>query len=104
MKLLIEYDFDVNTTIKGCTVGETPVLDTCEFRKLTPERLAVAKLLVERRADVNAHNQDGRTAAELLLHSDASGLLLQDDTKLQRVLSVGLGDATTDRWIRLVDH
>jgi len=76
VKLLIEYGFDVNTSIKGCTVGETPLLASCEFRELTPERLAVAKLLIEKGADVDARSQDGRTATELLLRSNSSGLLL----------------------------
>ena len=74
VELLIEHGFDVNTTIKGCMVGETPLLATCEFRELTLERLAVTNLLIQKGADVNAHSQDGRTAAELLLHSDSSGL------------------------------
>ncbi|KAL8724760.1 MAG: hypothetical protein Q9181_006689 [Wetmoreana brouardii] len=48
IKLLLEHNFDVNTRIECCDVGETPLLATCEVRKLTPERLAVAKLLRER--------------------------------------------------------
>ncbi|KAL8706775.1 MAG: hypothetical protein Q9201_000201 [Fulgogasparrea decipioides] len=86
IKLLLENNFDVNTNFKGCEVGETPLLATCEFRKLTPERLAVAKLLIERGADINACSEDGRTAAELLLQSDSSGLL-QDDTELKKLLA-----------------
>ncbi|KAL8725888.1 MAG: hypothetical protein Q9181_006248 [Wetmoreana brouardii] len=90
IKLLLEQNFDVNTRIECCDVGETPLLATCEIRKLNPERLAVAKLLIEKGADINARSQDGRTAAELLLQSDTSGLL-QGDTKLQELLAASEG-------------
>ncbi|KAI4112929.1 MAG: hypothetical protein LQ338_008254 [Usnochroma carphineum] len=70
VKLLIEHGFDVNTTINDCMVGATPLLATCETEKPNPERLAVAKLLIDSRADVNALSRDGKTAAELLFHRE----------------------------------
>ena len=86
VKLLIERGFDVNTRIKDCFVGETPLLVTCEFEKMNPQRTMIAKLLIKDGADVNARNQDGKTAAELLVQNDSKGLI-REDAELQQLLT-----------------
>ncbi|MCJ1462833.1 hypothetical protein MMC07_001436 [Pseudocyphellaria aurata] len=86
VKLLIEYGFDVNVTTKDSFVGETPLLAICKSKKLNPERMAVAKLLIKEGADVTARDQDGKTAAELLIQNDI-GRLIQEDPELQKLLA-----------------
>ncbi|KAL8709639.1 MAG: hypothetical protein Q9225_007423 [Loekoesia sp. 1 TL-2023] len=70
VKLLIEHGFDVNTRAEDPWVGATPLLATCQFRKATPDTLAVARLLIDHGADVNARSRDGTTAAELLTYRE----------------------------------
>jgi ankyrin repeat protein len=86
-KVLIKHGFDVNASTKDCYVGETPLLAACEETKVTPQRMAVAKLLIRSGADVNTRNQDGKTAAELLVQFDHDGLYRQD-VELQQLLRV----------------
>lgn len=84
-ELLIEHGFDVNASTKDCIVGETPLLAACELKKVNPQRIAIAKLLMKNGADVNARNQDGKTAAELLVQNGSDGLL-RKDAELQQLL------------------
>lgn len=86
MKLLIEHGFDVNVTTEDPFVGETPLLATCKFNKLDPERMAVAKLLIKEGADIIARDQNEKTAAELLVQND-DGRLIQEDPELQKLLA-----------------
>lgn len=86
VKLLIEHGFNVNTTAKHCIVGETPLLAACEFKKMNSQRMSVAKLLIEEGANVNARNQNGKTATELLVQNDSEGLL-REDVQLQQLLA-----------------
>lgn len=86
-KVLIEHGFDVNASTKDYYVGETPLLAACEEKKVTPQRMAVAKLLIKSGADVNTRNQDGKSAAELLVQFDHDGLYRQD-VELQQLLGM----------------
>ena len=86
VRLLIEHGFSVNVIVIDCIVGETPLLAACGSRKMTPQRIAVARLLVKEGADISARGEDGMTAAELLIHNDTDGLL-QEDTELQEILT-----------------
>lgn len=86
VKLLIEHGFDVNVTTEDPFVGKTPLLATCKFNRLDPERMAVAKLLIKEGADVNARDQNGKTAAELLVQND-DDRLIQEDPELQQLLA-----------------
>lgn len=86
VQLLIEHGFDVNAFVEDCTVGQTPLLAACGLKKVNPQRMAVAKLLVKEGADVNARGQNGKTAAELLVHNDTEGILLED-TEFQQLLA-----------------
>ena len=84
-KILIEHGFDVNRSIPGCDVGETPLLATCAVRKPSPTRLAVAKLLIEHGADAHHRGQGGQTAADLLLRSELKGTIQVDGSLLQKL-------------------
>ena len=86
VRLLIEHGSSVNVTVKDCVVGETALLAACGSRKMTSQRIAVARLLVKEGADVGARGEDGMTAAELLVHNDTDGLL-QEDAELQEILT-----------------
>lgn len=86
VRLLIGRGFDVNARTKDCQVGETPLLAAFESKKVTPQRIAVAKLLLKHGADVTARNQDGKTATELLFQNDSDGLI-HEDTELQQLLA-----------------
>lgn len=86
VKILIEHGFDVNVITKDCVVGETPLLAACGSRKLNSQRLAVAKLLIKEGADVSARNQNGKTAAELLVSNDFDGLI-REDVDLRQILA-----------------
>lgn len=85
-KVLIEHGFDVNVTTKDCFVGEPPLLAACGFKKMNPERMAVAKLLIKAGADVNARGYEGKTAAELLVRNDGGGLI-RENVELQQLLA-----------------
>lgn len=86
VKLLIERGFDVNVTTEDRYVGETPLLATCEIKKLDPPRVAVAKFLVEKGADIHARNRDGKTVAELMVQNDRDGLI-REDPELQQLIA-----------------
>ena len=87
VKFLIEHSFDVNATPEGCIVGETPLIAVCQSKYPDSDRIAVAKLLIKNGADVNARDETGTTAAEMLLQDD----VLQEDTDLQQLLA-GIGN------------
>ena len=87
VKLLIEHGFDVNRVISNCSMGETPLLATCEVGKLDSERLEVAKLLIKEGADVHARGREGKTAAEKLLHNNEPSGLLCNDVELRQLLA-----------------
>lgn len=82
-KFLIEHGFDVNATLDGCLVGETPLIAVSQPKYPNSERIAIAKLLIENGADVNTRDETGTTAAEMLLQDD----LLQEDTDSQQLLA-----------------
>lgn len=86
VRLLIEHGFSVKVTVKDCVVGETPLLAAYGSRKMTSQRIAVARLLIKEGADVGSRGEDGMTAAELLVHNDTDGLL-QKDAELQEILT-----------------
>ncbi|KAL9640372.1 MAG: hypothetical protein Q9164_000315 [Protoblastenia rupestris] len=95
-KLLIENGFDVNRVITDCPVGETPLLATCAVRKLSPERLAVAKVLIDSGADVYQRGGDGQTPAELLWQSEIKSLIQGDKGLLQRLAPASTGQTLND--------
>ena len=95
-KLLIENGFDVNRVITDCPVGETPLLATCAVRKISPERLAVAKVLIDNGADVYQRGGDGQTAAELLWQSSIKALIPGDKGVLQRLAPASTGQTLND--------
>ena len=85
-KPLIESSFNVNVITKDCIVGETPLFAACELRRMTPQRMMVAKLLLKQGADASARSQDGKTVAGLLVQNDSDGLF-GEDTDLQQLLA-----------------
>ena len=82
-EILIEHGFDVNAITKDCWVGETPLLAACMSREPNPQKMAVAKMLIKNGADINVRKQDGKTAAEMLVHNDA----FREETELQQLLA-----------------
>ena len=60
-----------------------PPIAVCQSTYPNPHRIAVAKLLLENGADVNARDKNGTTAGEMLLKDDE----LKGDTDLQQLLA-----------------
>ena len=86
VRLLIEHGFSVNLFVNDSVVDETPLLAACGSGKMTPQRMAVARLLLKEGAVVSTRGEDRMTAAELLVRNDIDGLL-QEDAELQELLT-----------------
>ena len=86
VKVLIEHGFNVNTTITDCIVGTVPLLAVCESKRIDPQKMVVAKLLIQSGADINVRNREGKTVAELLVQNTPEGQL-REDPELQHLMA-----------------